>query len=611
MTNHSDNNENGLLQRNPFVVETPEKLAPSEIVALFVEQFTHIEAIKQRKHTFTWGSRGSGKSMMARYLEPKCQQIVYGDATSAFSLPDPFLAVYCPCKEGHLNRTELALLDRSSSLIISEHALNILVADRVMQCIKDQFPVGFFDSLSLSIFVERAAKLFDRASIATAFAAADDAVSQKSDPVDWFQEVLNGETRSIARYLRNMSFRRDTAKYEGATSGYHDFLLPFMRLVSALPPLKSASVYVLLDDADRLTEDQQSIVNQWVANRDHSTLCLKISARRDHYRTMHTLSGSLLEQPHDYTEIDVDELYTRSTSDYHEKVKLISNRRLQMANMQEQDISVFLPEDCGEVALRERIRTETAQEWSVVGEPGRKADFVHRYTIPRLFQHLRTTKQRKSYAGFDNLVDLSSGIIRDFLEPCYLMFDKVLSTGVDRDAIREIPSKVQDEVIYKYSESFLVAKIEEIREQLPPEKWDLVSSLRTLIESLGRLFYEKLHDRSAREARLFSFTLRGSPSPSTQETLALGLRHRYFSLRTYSSKEGGGREPWYILNRRLCPVYKLDPSGFEGRISLTPEMLDLACTDSDSFVRERLRRQPANKTLTLFEEKDDADATDN
>lgn len=188
------------------------------------------------------------------------------------------------------------------------------------------------------------------------------------------------------------------------------------------------------------------------------------------------------------------------------------------------------------------------------------------------------------------MVHLSSGVVRDFLEPCYLMFDAYLSKGHDPKSIGSIPPAIQNEVLYRYSEDFLLMRFEDIRKDLPPEDWTQLESLRTLIESLGRLFYDRLHDPEAREARLFSFTLRSQVSPDIDEVLRLGVRYRYFQLRTYSTKEGGGREKWYILNRRLCPAYKLDPTGFEGRISLTPEFLKLACENLEKFVRLRLKQ---------------------
>lgn len=578
------------ISENPFVVESPEKLTPQQIVDLFVPNYTDIETVKQRKHTFIWGARGSGKSMMLKYLEPRCQAIARDNEEEIWTQGEPFLAVYCPCKEGQLNKTELAQLERYSSLIISEHMINLVLADRLIHSLRTQLTTTHLGNTECALFARSAAQLFDTASIATSVDEANASFNSESKPLEWLQKLFSIENRKVSNYLTQNALRGGRVPYEGATSGYHDFLLPLMNLVQALPRLKSASIYILLDDAGKLTLEQQRIVNTWIANRDQSTLCLKVSALREDYRTFLTRDGGLIEQPHDYSEVDVEELYTQSKDDYARKVTLIANKRLDQSALPTKDIEEFLPPDPTEQTLLEAFRRETAEEWKTQGEPGRQRDYVTRYATARLFQHLKEAKQRKSYAGFQNMVHLSSGVIRDFLEPCYLMFDEYVSQNRDPNTVAFIPPEFQNKVLFRYSEEFLGARFEDIQRDLPPEKWPQVTALKTLIESLGRLFYERLHDREAREARLFSFTIRGQAPPEVDEVLRLGVRHRYFQLRTYSTKEGGGRESWYILNRRLCPVYKLDPTGFEGRISLTSDYLKLALEDPDKFVRLRLKR---------------------
>lgn len=79
------------LPGNPFVVESPEKLSPQQIVDLFVKEYTRLETVRQRRHTFIWGSRGSGKSMMLRYLEPQCQALAEKSYETVFKRQDPFL----------------------------------------------------------------------------------------------------------------------------------------------------------------------------------------------------------------------------------------------------------------------------------------------------------------------------------------------------------------------------------------------------------------------------------------------------------------------------------------------------------------------------------------
>ena len=426
-------------------------------------------------------------------------------------------------------------------------------------------------------------------------------------PLEWVQALLTAENRKVNTYLRQSALARNDARYAGATSGYHDFLLPLTKIFRTVPEFKNVPVYIMLDDANRLTRDQQLIINSWIANRDQDYVCLKVASEFDGYKTFRKMDelfgsisegdedlymerGGIIESPHDYSEVNVDELYTAAKADYAEKVHLIANRRLNLYGSEVSDIRDFLPPNRTESLLFDSIKKDVADEWVKLGKPGARDDYVYRYGAARLFQHLKATKKRKSYAGFSNMVHLSAGIIRGFLEPCYFMFDKCLSQNLNTKTIRVIPPDIQDEVLFQYSEEFLVMDLEKIRKDLPPEKATYLEALSTLLESLGRLFYERLHDPESREARLFSFTVRGSLSRDLEEVLRLGVRYRYFQRRTYSTKEGGGREKWFILNRRLCPVFKLDPTGFEGRISLTAELLRIACENPERFVRFRLHQ---------------------
>lgn len=578
---------------NPFVVESPEKLSPNEIVDLFIERYTSIETVKRQKHTFVWGSRGSGKSMMLRYLEPQCQAIRRGGFEAFFTRQaECFFAVFMPCKEGQFNKTELELLGNNASLIITEHMLNLSIAGRIIDCLKKQIPSESIKEGELVGFAENAVRLFDKAAIASSLNKTNEKFNSGNAPLDWLQELFRNESGEVSAFLRGIVLQAGVVTYGGATTGYHDFLLPFLRYFQELGFLRSAPIYLMIDDADRLSKGQQSILNSWIANRDHNVVCIKVGAKREGYKTFMTKDGGVIEQPHDYSEIDVEALYTQSKSDYSQKIKLIADRRLVLANSTVTDIEKFLPADSNEQSLLERLKLETADEWEKVGKPGRRSDYVTRYASARLFQHLKKTRNKKSYAGFQNMVHLSSGIIRDFLEPCYLMFDESISKGQNPLERGFIESSIQDDVLLRSSEYLLLTKFEDIRKELPPENWSHLEKLRRLVESLGRLFYERLHDEEAREARIFSFTVRGKNVPEDIDAvLQLGVTHRFFLLRTYSSKEGGGREYWYILNRRLCPVYKLDPTGFEGRISLTPAYLQLALENPEKFVRMRLKEQ--------------------
>ena len=67
----------------------------------------------------------------------------------------------------------------------------------------------------------------------------------------------------------------------------------------------------------------------------------------------------------------------------------------------------------------------------------------------------------------------------------------------------------------------------------------------------------------------------------------LGVEWGYFQKSTIGSKEGLGRKLQYVLNRRLAPYFKIDPSGYAAYLSVTPEALELATKDTNKFIQQR------------------------
>ena len=113
--------------RNPFAVQTPEDISAEDIVSLFVNVFSDFYNVDKPGHTFLHGPRGSGKSMMFRYLEPDCQQIAQASELRRL----PFFAVYVPIKNTELKLTELKRLENTyAHLVLNEHFLVTYVAVR-------------------------------------------------------------------------------------------------------------------------------------------------------------------------------------------------------------------------------------------------------------------------------------------------------------------------------------------------------------------------------------------------------------------------------------------------------------------------------------------------
>lgn len=79
---------------NPFEIKTPEQNSAQDIVDLFVNVFTDFKQVLEKGHTFLNGPRGSGKSMMFRYIMPDCQIIAKEKDVNALD----FFSVYVPIK---------------------------------------------------------------------------------------------------------------------------------------------------------------------------------------------------------------------------------------------------------------------------------------------------------------------------------------------------------------------------------------------------------------------------------------------------------------------------------------------------------------------------------
>ncbi|MCJ7634158.1 hypothetical protein MUP77_17440, partial [Candidatus Bathyarchaeota archaeon] len=142
---------------------------------------------------------------------------------------------------------------------------------------------------------EQVIRLFDKAAIASSIAIADESVDRNKDPLLWLNWLFFEELVKVGRFLRLIVFNKQPPNYDAAVTGYHDFLLPFVKSVRLLLGKWSAPIYILLDDADRLTKTGQQIVNTWVANRDQRDLCIKVSARREGYLTFNTRDSVEIE----------------------------------------------------------------------------------------------------------------------------------------------------------------------------------------------------------------------------------------------------------------------------------------------------------------------------
>lgn len=594
------------MSTNPFGVQNPEHVDAHYIARNFVEVQTDFPRLQERGNTFIHGARGTGKSMLLRSLEPRVM-ILQKKSDSLKVLP--FLAVHVPLRKADFGAPEINLHKGYAVNAIGEHLLAMHVTLRVAELLESfsaDIPVK-----SAELFLRRFEELFRVAGGAT------DTSLSPADPVSPFRQVARiceTDVFRVRQYLVRYPFQKGDADYEGALAGFLDFLVPLAREIRQLDGLPNVPLFVMLDDADNLPIPLQRVVNSWVSTRSAGDICLKVTTQLA-YATMRTIDNRIIESPHDYAEVNLSAVYTARFDTYSRRVKEIIKKRLENAGIQT-SVEDFFPLDKLQAERLKQIADQIADEHAAknadsatqVG-PQRPRDEVRRYTVPQFMREIAGSAKSThtySYAGFRSLVDLSSGVVRWFLEPASRMYDRVVSeAGESVGKITEIPVTIQDSVIKDWSAEFL-EPLTRRTDEIPDDQHDLTEGiaslhayghetelyeqLRNLIEGLGRLFRSKLLDSEAREQRVFSVVLRDRPSPALERVLNLGVQLGYIQRSDYAAKEAlGGRRPRYILARRLGPHYKLDISGYAAHLSIMSSLLERATRDPADFVKSRMK----------------------
>jgi hypothetical protein len=363
-------------------------------------------------------------------------------------------------------------------------------------------------------------------------------------------------------------------------------VLEFVKFIQSVARI-AAPIFLLFDEANELAKSQQQAVNSLMASRSQRTVCVKVATQRHGYSPTRVVGGPV-EQVHDYVSLDLDSLYTSNQAAYYSRLKQIAEDRLARAGLVP-DVLVYLPANPSDQALLAEARKIAGERYDALDEQSRpedKANYIKKYAPAIVFQEVKSPKAGISYAGFDNLVHLSSGIVRAFIDCVSLMYARFVEL---HPAVQphSIPIAVQNDVIVEYSNSFieieLVERIETLLEGSPERV--LLKRLHLLLMSFGALFRARLMDVESREPRIISISLKDTPPKDLADVLRFGEQMAYLHRRWYRSKRGNRNLPCYILNRRLCPFFNLDLSGFQGRLEIDSEELALAVTDSSQFVR--------------------------
>ncbi|HVT16838.1 MAG TPA: hypothetical protein VHQ90_11770 [Thermoanaerobaculia bacterium] len=596
--------------RNPFAVRTPEDLSANETLGLFVDVFTDFFKIREPGHTILNGARGTGKSMMFRYLQPDCQRMLRHAALSQL----PYLGVLVSVKNTYPNITELQrLVDSYANALLNEHFLAMFVACRLFVTLAQN--IGHLSAMErreLLTFYRRGFLGRLRRAGATNLR---DGLPERASSVDILKTMAtccDELYNDVVVYLKNLSFQAKLLPYTGALCGYLDLLVPLVEDLRSLSFIPHGPVYLLVDDGDYLNEIQTRILNSWISTRTSASISIKVSTALN-YKSFYTLSRQRIDSPHDYSEVNMNDIYTSSKGKYLGRVEEIVRKRLELSGIERTPRDFFPPDEAQEDEIN-RIGAEIKAAWKSEGRGHRPSDDVVRYARPKYIAGLKGTRKAGSsysYAGFEQLVHVSSGVVRFFLDAAALMYSEEVARSQTNHIIAIRPT-IQDQVLRQQSEELMFGELDKMfSDQSAAGSFaaghgsdDLKWKLHNLLKLLGGIFHQKLISNDS-ERRVFSVALSDEPDSELRSLFRLGVRFGYFQETTIGNKDGTGRTPLYVLTRRLAPYFFLDPTGFAGYLFVTSDKLREGLANPDQALR-RIKKAGVGKVfdegqLHLFE----------
>lgn len=559
--------------KSPFEYTSPEAISANDIIDLFVPVFGEYLNIPNVGHTFVNGPRGSGKSMIFRYMSPDCQILVQAKKVKELD----YFGIHIPIKEGQLDKTDLSLLNgKHGEYMLNEHFM------------VTNFSIKIFEKLSEIEFEETEENLKDlKEFFETTFKEylsfsrwnKSYEVSKKKSCKEIFQfiKMIFSEINREFSYtfIPQLTDNEEMGSYNGPICLFNDFLLEILKSIKDLKIMPEGPIFLLIDDADNLNETQTKILNTWVSSRTSKYVSFKISTQLK-YKTYKTINNSRIDTPHDYSEINISDIYTSKRGLYKDRVKQAVERRLKKFGFKEIDVNDFFPEDDKQETSIESLFEDYKQKYNY--------DYAYRYARPDFMKSLKGNLNTYSYAGFRSLVNISSGVMRHFIDFAHRMYTHQASK-MDIDKVECIDPSIQDTEIKEYSSWFFDENFTKLRDDTDntDDETSDFDKLRNLIEALGQTFHLILFS-DAKERRVFSFALQDDPSQELRKILKLGVENGYFHKSLIGNKRGTGKSQLFILNRLLAPYFKLDPTSFAGYKFVTCDVLEKAMYKPNTII---------------------------
>lgn len=571
---------------NPFMFNAASNLTNDLLMKIFIPDHNYSRFIESKRNVFFWGERGCGKTMTLLYnkitiLRKSDQELVDTGKIS-------FIPVYVSCITPLIFKREYLLLDQFKASVISEHYFVLsMVASLIDSILELNNSSSFLNDNSL---FEELSYIFD------------DELPSEENVFLSLKKYIRKQFINTQKHIN----RSDSDSFYDDTVTFTSILIPLIEIIKEKPCFQDVHFIFMMDDAHDLNSFQRSALNSWIAFRDNSSFSFKVSAAKTPDYSLATSSGGSILPGHDYVNIDIEKPFQNNESAFGQLASKIIARRLEIAGITSTP-EEFFPTNKSmlqDIEESKKIASVLAAQ-KYAADPKAINDYVYKYTRAIYFRNRSPQANRPPYSGLETIVNISSGVVRNLLEPCYVMYDDMLSSSQNNSGnITEITPSVQSDVVYRLSESYWKRLRDGIDNEIDSCTSQDGKYVENLFNALAELFRKRLMDEKCSEPRAIAFTI----SAKTEDVmnrltpiLYIARRAQLLYVRSGSAKDGGATEDYFIPNKMLWPSRGLDPVGQHARVSIQARFLLDAALNKISLPYNQ-RSDSANIQTGLFDE---------
>ncbi|MDR2653108.1 MAG: hypothetical protein LBC68_12515 [Prevotellaceae bacterium] len=544
---------------NPFKSERANALSDEEVLSFYIEDNTYARFIRSKRNIFLVGERGCGKTMALRYnsFGVLCKKAQQDGQNIDFSTIGTHIS-----GSPILHKQEYLLLnDDFRRSITCEHFLVLSIMYEMAHSLCNITEIK-------EIVKQESDRLFQDFEYILGFELRTD--------YDFFTAVRNF-TLHEAKLTQNKINGYDSNEFYENTMSFSSIIIPFIEIIKSIPIFNNSHFLLMIDDAQTMNEYQIKTLNSWIAYRDHSNFSFKVATTKVDRPKFITSTGGTILEGHDFTSIDMEKPFQNPDSDFYILAKKIVKKRLELIDLNSIEVEDFFPEN-PEFTKSIRECEEAVRKEAEIKYPNGTAkqinDHIYKYARAKYYRDRLEEKKGKAnmppYSGFKMIVAVSTGIIRNLLEPCFFMFDLAFSNK-DTD-IKEISYTIQNQIIIEKSKELWTFTNEGLDSSVENCSSEQAKQISQLFNNLMILFRNRLKSHKS-EPRAITFTVSQKTTHNqiynqVRNLLNIARKSQILYTRTSRSKDDGKLETYYIPNRLLFPSFGLDPEGQHAHVSL-------------------------------------------